>query len=261
MKTYYSVENQITIELIHEQGITQNEELVLSAYVPGIKKSSQVPEKIDLSVTYDGVAGFAQKLYGLLRRELLTRKQFCVHGACVSIHKRVLIIGHSGSGKTTVALNLLEQGARIDSGNKTIVSFINDKLFMNAGTTAVSIKNTDSIPDILMSNNRVEVWDRIIIDYQSEAYGEIDAVVVVKLNSYKNILKQVVGDSRVHMLYPYFMDAVNADVVLDDNDDVLVGRAPEGTERYLSQHLRKTTVPVYTIEGALEFVTDEIKKL
>ena len=265
MKSYYSIENKIIIELVHDQDITADEELILRAYVPGIKKYDNAPEEIDLSVVYNPSPEFAHKLYGLVRLELLKKKLFCVHSVCVNLGKRVLVVGHSGSGKTTVARELMNKGGFVESGNKTMVSWDDHgKLLSHAGTSVMSFKNTDIIPNQLENNNQVRVWDRVIVDMPYEKVNEhnlVDSIVVIRLNNYKNTSNQLVGNTKAHKLYPYFMDAVNADVLLDSKNDVLVSQPPAGTEHYLADNLRNLKIPVYTIEGTLEYICETIEQL
>lgn len=269
MKSYYTVEKKINIELMHEYPISRQEMLIMEAYVPGIKKSDQAAEPIHISVTYETSPEFAHVLYGMVRVELLKQKIFCVHGACVSLKKRILIVGHSGSGKTTVALHLLEQGWSLDSGNKTAVAFNDEKgISRVVGTTATSLKAGDTIPVLLASREKVRVWDRVIIADSEQMHDEaaisdtsIDEIVILKLNAFKDAVTTIEGASRTHLLYPYFLDVVNSDVIMDSVDSVFIGTPPQGTQLYLMRQLQQNTVPVYRIEGSLEFVSNAIQQL
>jgi serine kinase of HPr protein (carbohydrate metabolism regulator) len=56
-----------------------------------------------------------------------------VHASCVSIHGRgVLISGPSGSGKSDLALRLIDRGARLVSDDYTAIRRVGDRLLANA---------------------------------------------------------------------------------------------------------------------------------
>jgi len=64
--------------------------------------------------------------------------------------------------------------------------------------------------------------------------------------------------SALHTLYPYFLDTVNADIVI--GKDVFNGSVSQETKKYLAGRLGKAVerVPVYSAAGSLSFIVEKI---
>lgn len=59
-------------------------------------------------------------------------KELTVHGTSVSIDKTgILITGKPGSGKSSLALQLIDRGALLVSDDQTIITHENDHLFLS----------------------------------------------------------------------------------------------------------------------------------
>lgn len=293
---FFSIANQFSVKISSDTNLsfTDSEYLLLRGYIPGIIHLDREPEQIDVFIehtetedkkliqeenrthifdTWNGVfsADVYHLFYGIVRVQFLKRKLFPIHGACAGKDGYVLMVGHSGMGKTSVVLKLLQDaGTKIFSGNKTVVSFASDsKLIAVAGTPAITIRGNDkSKLDDLKITDYVEYWERYAFMLDSGRYAKditvpIKAIVTVRLNDYEEGSKKINSLSALHALYSYFMDTVNADVVMGDVGDVFLGTPPAGTEKYLVSRLKQLlkNIPVYSLVGSSSFVADEILKL
>ncbi len=293
---FFSISNQFSLKISSDKDLSfsESEYLLLKGYIPGVVRLDSEPERIDLTIehvesedkklvqtenhvqifdTWKGSfsADLYHLLYGIVRVQFLKRNLFPIHGACVGKDGYVLIVGHSGAGKTSVVLKLLEDnGIKVFSGNKTVVSFDqNNKLMAVAGTPTITIRGSDKNKlDDLKVSDHVEYWERYAFMLSPDRYSTqtsvpIKAIVVVKLNDYMQECKKINPLSALHNLYPFFLDVVNADVVISDTEDVFVGTPPQGIEKYLATHLKAALqdVPVYSLIGSSIFVSSEIIKL
>src|SRR3989338_3133033 len=144
----FALPGRFTGRFVSDQNIEigPEERLLLEAYVPGIQfiSNSQAfdttvcyVESDDYKITvggnnvtlYDDWNGtFSFDAYhllsGIARRHYLKNNLFPTHAACVGFNDDlILIVGHSGSCKTTVSMRLIEEaGMKLYSGNKTVRS-------------------------------------------------------------------------------------------------------------------------------------------
>lgn len=268
-------------------------EALLHAYLPGARLRAEpfsppdlvvrhveslVPEAVcdgDTVTIHDAwngeiaMDGF-YAIYGLFRRLLLERHVFCVHAACVGDGDYVLLAGPSGTGKTTLTLRLLRDfGWRLFSGNKTVVTFdADDSLIATAGTQTTTIRLVDRDQHGPLIGSGIAYGTRyaFFLDpaFQArEASVRIRAIVLPRLNDGVEECVRLSPLSALHTLYPSFLDAVNADIVLCGGRAVLPGTPPSGTQEWLASALARVTqrIPVYAIAGSPVFVTETIVTL
>src|SRR3989338_3202582 len=265
--------------------IGEKELLLLEAYVPGIEFISGSP-RFDVTICYkraddqkmvvDGgghiilygqwVGKLSSDVYhlisGVARQHYLRNNLFPVHAACVGLEDLFLIAGHSGSGKTTVSLGLLEkEGMKMYSGNKTVVALNDDGTLQTiAGTRSMTART----PDLKQSVKGVQYGDRTAFKLNGSQYaqaGNICSVVLVRLNDGVQDWREISPTSALHTLYPFFLDAVNADVVV--GNDVFDGSVAQETREYLVGRLGSVLqhVPVYSATGSLSFIVDKIAEM
>ncbi len=293
---FFSISNQFSLKISSNNDFTfgKSEYLLLKGHIPGVLQLDSEPKQVDFVIEHVESAdkkliqkeNFVQifdtwkgtfspdlyhLLYGIVRVQLLKRNLFPIHGACVGKDGYVLIVGHSGAGKTSVVLKILEDsGTKVFSGNKTVVSFDQDnKLTAVAGTPTITIRSSDKnkLLDLKISDH-LEYWERYAFMLSSDMYANqasvpIKAIVVVKLNDYMQENKKINPLNALHNLYPFFLDVVNSDVIISDTENVFVGTPPQGTEKYLATHLKAVlhALPVYSFIGSASFVASEILKL
>jgi hypothetical protein len=244
----------------------------LAAHAPGIKfLDSPPPQKPLLSLEYipattprlvvEGLhaklygspgngfpADIPHLLYGLERKALLERRLYPVHAACVGKDGAyALLVGHSGSGKTTLAIELIGQnGLKLFSGNKTIVSFDNGSVKAVAGTRIMTAVGKD--------------FGRYAYDLPSSNYAveqevRISRIAIIRINDGVEECQILNPLSALHMLYPYFLDVVNANVIVNGKD-VFNGAAPAEVGQHLAEHLGAALqiLQVRKISGSIPFM-------
>ena len=217
-----------------------------------------VPDAFDAwSVDVGGIPenDIPHYLYGLARLEFLRKGLFPVHAACVGKDAgHALIVGHSGDGKTTVALKLIrEHGCRLFSGNKTVVRFSDGAIVAVAGTTTVT--------EVTPKGRRLFRLESG--QYETRAAVPIRTIAKVKLNDGAESMALLKPLSALHALYPFFLDAVNADVSVAEGEHVLSGNPSDGVRERLAKNLWKAlgAIPAYSITGSLPFVIENLQKL
>lgn len=266
------------------------EHVLSQAYIPGvllsakktenptfklkhIETDSQKLEEDDSTINvYDSWGdeiplGIHHMLYTLSRRAFLEQKLFPVHAACIgNDNGYYLIVGHSGIGKTTMTLESIDKhGMRLYSGNKTLISFTPEMKAI-AGTKTSTIREADYEKFQHLMKEQLSYWGRCAFTLDEamvskEAEVKIKAIILPKLNERVQEFTKVKEASALHTLYPFFMDAVNAETIFGDT--VLLGTAPEGTQDYLVKALLQSLneTPFYTITGTMEFIINQMKSL
>ena len=263
--------------------IGAQERLLFEAYVPGIEfvsdysrfdvtiehKESDRQRMIvkENSITiYDQWNGklsydVYHLLSGIARQHYLKYNLFSVHAACIDLDNLVLIAGHSRSGKTAISLELLiKAGIKIYSGNKTVVNLAGKRPKAVAGTKIM----TSKIKDLRDEFQGVQYGDRVAFrlnDFQYAESGSIGAVVLVHLNDGEEEWKKLTPMNALHNLYPYFLDTVNADVVI--GNDVFDGSISIDSKEYLVDRLGQILqqTQVYSAIGSLQFICENIERM
>ncbi len=286
---YLSFPHDILIQIKSSEDFVCSK-MLLGAYVPGAEVTMSPTREVDIVVGYEKSEnkGFIQEearvvmrdkedkefpldfyhlLYSVVRVQLLKKKLFSVHAACIGNNEYILVMGHTGVGKTSIVLRLLEAtDMLLFSGNKTIIAFQgNGYCEALAGTRTITAHTKD------MQQYKGEGYEpygeRIAVELRGEGYakdpGRIKAIVLVSLNDGEQENDRINPTSALHKLYPYFLDTVNADTVLCDGDIVYIGTPPSGTQEYLARNLKEILVslPVYSIKGSIDFISNAIKKI
>lgn len=210
-------------------------------------------------------------LYSVSRIEFLKRNLFSVHSACTKkADDHTLIVGHSGSGKTTTAIDLVQRhGQRMVSGNKTLVEFHQDAAMrVIAGTPTITIRQSDRGRYENVIGENVCYYDRMAFELNREQYtkpfgGDIKKIAVVRLHDGLKDCRRLREAGALHALYPYFLDTVNANTIVCDGNDVFVGNAPLDAPKKLLIDLGRALakIEVYSVAGPLSFVSDSIANL
>ncbi|MBI5066225.1 hypothetical protein HZA97_08370 [Candidatus Woesearchaeota archaeon] len=249
--------------------------LLLRAYLPGVEITSskkthfkikhveslrkKIFQENNQIIIFDSWKGklsldIYHLLYNLVRVKLMEKKLFCVHAACVGNY---LIVGHTGTGKTTISLELVKKGLKLFSGNKTIV-LLGKQISAIAGTKTITTKQ--DFGNALKYGNRCAFLLKEN-QYDQSKKANIKAIILVRLNDGVKEFDEMNRLSALHNLYPYFMDAVNADTIIQDK--VFVGTPPKGIQELLARKLSKTLkkIPVYSITGPKSFIVNKITQL
>ncbi|MBK8224855.1 MAG: ATP-binding protein [Candidatus Obscuribacter sp.] len=169
---------------------------------------------------------------------------YSLHSACLSDADRegsaaTLLIGHSGTGKTSLALELARRGGKIFSGNRTLVAIREGKLVALAGTrTMTRSRQTEeqfesaappaSEESAVCARAPTDYLERRAYSLAPDAYESrtqvtIATIALARLNDGAAQVEELESLSALHRLFPYFTDAFGADTVLADGALVFVG--------------------------------------
>ncbi len=291
---FFSLPGNLTLKIESDfLQILHPEDLLLAqAYLPGLKPIS-VPESTiaDIILTHHQTtepASFEETerctvvfhdtwtdrvsmdtfflLYGLLRRALMDQHLFSVHAACVEDDAgAILLVGHSGAGKSRTALALLQNGKRLFSGNKTVVAWTaSGSMEAIAGTQTMTRHNerkTKSEKEILYGEREAFIVTEQ--PYTKRSHVPIRAIVFVRLNDGVESNEHLSHASALHRLFPFFLDLVNADVLIGTAGNILTDKRPEGIESFLIMHLKNSikAIPVLRIEGRLQYLSETISSI
>ncbi|HLC56420.1 MAG TPA: hypothetical protein VJJ23_04245 [Candidatus Nanoarchaeia archaeon] len=263
------------------------EKLLFQAYIPGMR-IIKTSDKVDFVINhiesdkrkminkrkhiiiYDKWQGkismdIYHLIYSIVRIHYLNRKLFPIHAACINSDGLILLVGHSGSGKTNIALQLLDKNKKkIFSGDKTIISFAsNGNIKAIAGINVV----TGLTKDIKHFNNKNKIYYHgrsafLLNEDKIASPGRIKAIVLIKINDGKKEFHKINFTKALHTLYPFFLDIVNADTIICEKD-IFMGTPPKDIQKYLIQMLNKALnkIPVYSITGSRLYIVNKIKNI
>jgi hypothetical protein len=250
--------------------IGRDVKLQLGAYVPGLTFTSKRPVDLTLDHKISDTPSLECKgthitlcmpasdkfpddlyhlLYGIERRELMKRGLYTVHAACVGKNGNyMLIAGHSGAGKTTLTQKLIDgHDMKLFSGNKTVI-----RIDADGGMTAIAGTKTMTALDSKQKRYAYELSAR---DYAEASEVKIKSIALVRINEGVEETQTLSPLSALHTLYPYFMDAVNADIIVNGRD-VFDGTPDTQAKSRLTQALRDIfkTLPVRKHSGSMDFL-------
>ena len=288
---YLSFPGDILVNIKSSESIVFDDitRVLMGAYLPGAKFIENIPRMADIEFEYkqSDSQEFIQKgskilfkdnwetkfpldfyhlLYSMVRVEWLKRNIFSVHAGCVGVDDYILIVGHTGVGKTSTILELLkDHDVRMFSGNKTLVSFNTDmSLNVLAGTKTITI-NKEDFQRHSGNTNYIKYDNRgaFIPDNYTDEAKPIRAIAIISLSDgvrEKTIVNRL---GALHKLYPYFLDTVNSDTILFDGKEVFTGTPSSGVQQYLARFLSGLVAktPIYIIKGDVSFVAGSIKSL
>lgn len=217
--------------------------------------------------------------YGIVRQKWLKLGLYCVHAACLENQQKQLslIVGHSGVGKTAITLSALARGYKVFSGNRTLVEITpgsskGDPVIITAvaGTSTITTKAEDlarHLPEAL-ENEEVGYEGRSAFSLSKRFYADpapqaVTLISLPRLNDGAEKSRQLSALSALHKLYPFFLDAVNADIVLAGGRLVFAGSPPSSVNKRLARALSQalTKLPVWELEGSLPFINHTLEDL
>lgn len=207
-------------------------------------------------------------LYSIIRLHYMRYLNYPVHAACLGRNKHMLLVGHSGVGKSTILLGLIDHyDWTVYSGNKTVVTFEEDGLWAIAGTKSMSLRSVDITRFPNLTGRKIDYQTRSAFALGKNHYSKDEAVpistiFIAKLNDGVSEMEELSFPSTLHTLYPFFMDAVNADTVMCEGGGVFIGTPPKGSQEKLTRELTRvlSQIKVVKISGTLQFVTESIAK-
>lgn len=225
--------------------------------------------------------------YGVARQKWLKQGLYSVHAACLEDKQQrlSLVVGHSGVGKTAVTLSSLARGNKVFSGNRTLVKIVSkgsggstdgisgestSTIIAIAGTRTITTKAEDlarHLPEAL-EDEEVGYQGRSAFSLSKRFYADhapqaVTQITLPRLNDGAEKSKQLSALSALHKLYPFFLDAVNADIVLAGGRIVFAGTPPSGVSKRLASALSQAlaNLPVWELEGSLPFINHTLEEL
>lgn len=284
---YINLVKNIIIKIKTKETIQFNESIA-KAYIPGIIYISNQKQKVNFTLEYKLAKtkslqksknhivikenwqksfplDFYHLLYNIVQTQYLTKNIFSVHSSFVN---NILIVGHSGVGKTTISLKLLQKYKMpLITTNKTLVSFAKNNMEVLGGTTTVTLAKDNTKDNnkskINYSDRKLITIDNDLIKKQKKENNLIKKIILPQLNDGVKICKKLEGLSPLHKLFPYFLDTVNASTILFDGDFVFSTNIEAKTKQYLSKNLSKKIKKINTfqITGSLNFICNKIKNI
>lgn len=207
-------------------------------------------------------------MYSIFREDLIAHELYSVHAACLGKEKSVLLLGHTGTGKTTAMIKLLNDYEwQVFSGNRTIIDFAKG---VNAigGTKTVSIRSADLEKYPKLRQTSLSYSDRATLTlddkyFQEKTNVKISAICIIKIEPGADRMVEMTYPSTLHALFPYFLDTVYADTLMCDGNDVYSGRVTDEAKKTLALNLkdRLGEIKVVSIAGSDDFLSNQIKKL
>jgi hypothetical protein len=215
--------------------------------------------KVTIADAWNGKVGddAYHLLHAMARSRWLDRGVYSAHSACVetATGECVLLVGPSGSGKTTVMLEMLRSaGCRMISGNKTLLEFREDSMFVVGGTSTVTLSSADlpSVPFTL--NGKVEYGDRVAgvlaDDLVAPPGKAVTRVVFPMLRRGEPTAARIDPLRALHMLHPTCLDAMNADVVLAGGAGTYLDGCPKEARRALAPNLARVLGSMTVVEAS-----------
>ncbi len=262
--------------------------LLAAAYLPGLQFADQAVEAPTINITvadstvkqlvvrgrnillsdrWNGDGSLLDLLhltYSAARRHWLRRGLYSVHSACVVADGHAtMLVGHSGAGKTTVAMELVNAGAKLFSGNKTLVTISGGSMIAVAGTrTMTTRQNAAGAPAGSGYAGRL-AFALADDTYATETPIPIGAIALVGLNDGVADTSKMEPTSALHRLFPFFLDTVYADTVVLGGGDVYFSTPPRGCQKALSISLSQalTKVHVYSVVGSKNYISYSLERL
>lgn len=248
-----------------EKKISISDFKYLKAHIPGllIKHVKNISKEDSSLITDD----FVHMFYAECRKKWLENYIYPVHAACLEVNgEHILLVGDSGSGKTTNTLNLIfNHNSKLFSGDKTLVKFENGKLHAISGTKSLTLLRKDSVnwPEINDKHSQTR-GTRFIFDLDDSKYCKNNSVIIDKIFILKNSLNdtfisKIDALSGIHTLYPIFLDTKRADVITESG--LFDGNVNFEIKDYLQKNLKILDIKIYNISGKFSKIGTEIFKI
>lgn len=155
--------------------------------------------------------------YSLLRQYCIDHEIYPVHS--IGIY-HTLLIGHSGQGKTTLALEAIKENLPVFSTDRTLLHFDNGELISRLGTSLLSVR-TKHVNCIDYHKTPALIGysgERELCYYkQINQPNIIHSIVLFQLTEQPLFIERISSTSALHQLYPYFLDVIKQDVLLSQS--------------------------------------------
>lgn len=174
--------------------------------------------------------------YSLLRQYCVDHEIYPVHSIGI---EHTLFIGHSGQGKTTLALEAIKENLSVFSTDRTLLNFAQGELFSRLGTSLLSVR-TKNINCIDYNKTPALIGytgERELCYYRQENQPNlIHSIILFQLTEEPLFIEKISSTSALHQLYPYFLDVIKQDVLLSQSL-LFCGYNSNHTKQLLACHL------------------------
>lgn len=181
-------------------------------------------------------------VYGILRKIWIENGYYPIHSICF---ENSLLIGHSGNGKTTLALSAIKKNCKVFSFDKTLVNFNDLQLVAQSGTQVLSIRKQlyekECIDNAQVLNFEILSYgERIVLQAPiSENSEDITKIYLFYLNDIPLVKQKLTSLSSLHELYSFFLDSTKNDVIINNGQYVFDGNISMGSKQNLTESLKK----------------------
>lgn len=207
--------------------------------------------------------------YSIFHMNWLNNGIYSLHAACVTREGlNVLLMGHSGVGKTTISLDLVSTfHFKLAYSDRTLIKIKKDGSLMTVGGTKVVTyrKQNKNISSKLLQSGITYVdrsVERIIPEHSVALKCDmIDAIVLVHLDASNQEIKKLEFFEALVSLYPFFFDLMNADALIFDGKDYFDGTKVDPlVKQHVLNGLRKTIkkIPIITLSGSLSHISKSL---
>ena len=193
-------------------------------------------------------------MYSILRQYWLEHGYYCVHSVVIN---NSLLIGHSGMGKTTLALKAIKKEMDLFSFDKTILKFNDTALHAVFGTQIISVreKYLSRAQNVLKDDYLIKNGERFIFNSDTGKPREIKNIFLFSLS--ENNLE--IESASIHQLYAYFMDSVKIDALM--GNFLFSGNSSLKAKGHLIVGLKNMSPGIKTLIGTPVEIITHIQKL
>lgn len=211
---------------------------------------------------------FFHLLYSMHRLWLLEHNLYPVHSICFGNELQyILAAGHSGAGKTSTLLQMVQRyGSKVFSTNKTVVSLQEKRLQAVGGTKLITVRPQDT-HRVPTNETQSDHAARKAFFLESNLYAQaesvpIAAIALLRLNDGVKEAEPITDMSKVHTLFPYFLDVVHESTIVGKGAGVFPGGASREIQQRLAAQLVEVLplLPVISVVGSIEFVTETLAR-
>lgn len=200
-------------------------------------------------------------VYGALRKCCIELGYYPVHSVLI---ENSLFVGHSGTGKTSIALAAIASNMKVYSHNRSLVYFKENNLRIWAGTDIISIrpnlyKENKFLKDAIKEGDRIYCETKDPLDVPS--IKTIKSIYLHNVTDQPLTIEELSSDSALHECYPYFMDTIKTDVVVGRGKGLFNGETSLSSKKRLMKNLTDWTSAnrVFKISGSIDDIVNTLK--
>lgn len=288
---YDPLGNFIEIYLEESLIFSEHDKFLIDIHIPGVglflnnNKSTKCIAKVKLSFSKKSYSiqkgknieifdSFKSKIplyvyhliYSVFHKYWLNIGVYSVHAACVSKNGfATLLLGHSGFGKTTISLKLVEKyGFKLVYSDRVLLKIKkNGNITPIGGTKLITYKHSNKHIPLSILKPNAEYVDRkiqkLLSNYmQTESPKLINSIAFIRLNNIENNINTVDAFEALVVLYKFFLDILGSDALILNGKGIYEGIDLKlESKMNLLKELRKVTkkISIISVVGPLEQIS------